>query len=260
MIKKGLFNKIIDKTKEHSPEILIGAGIASMVTSTVLAVRATPKALDLIENKKAELGTTYLTKKETVQVAWKPYIPSIITGGVGIACIIGGTTTNLKRQSALAAVYALSESTLKEYKTKVKEKLGDEGARKIEEEVNSKVGKARIKERPVIVDSDESPYVENTGCGQTLFYDSLSGRYFRSSMNAIDRAVNNLNKSLMQDYYMTVNDLYNEIGISTIGAGSLIGWSTEKEMCEVTYSTEINESGLPYVILGFRNVPQPLFV
>ena len=57
-----------------------------------------------------------------------------------------------------------------------------------------------------------------------------------------------------------MDDLYNEIGISTIGAGSLIGWSTEKEMCEVTYSTEINEAGLPYVILGFRNVPQPLFV
>lgn len=41
--------------KKHSPEILTGIGIAGMITTTVLAVRATPKALILIEEKKDEL-------------------------------------------------------------------------------------------------------------------------------------------------------------------------------------------------------------
>ena len=35
--------------KKHSPEILTGIGIAGMITTTVMAVRATPKALILIE-------------------------------------------------------------------------------------------------------------------------------------------------------------------------------------------------------------------
>ena len=37
--------------KRHSPEILTGIGIAGMITTTVMAVRATPKALILIDER-----------------------------------------------------------------------------------------------------------------------------------------------------------------------------------------------------------------
>ena len=37
---------------KHSPEILTGIGIAGMITTTALAVKATPKALELIEMEK----------------------------------------------------------------------------------------------------------------------------------------------------------------------------------------------------------------
>ena len=37
---------------KHSPEILTGIGIAGMITTTVMAVRATPKALDLLAEVK----------------------------------------------------------------------------------------------------------------------------------------------------------------------------------------------------------------
>lgn len=56
--------------KKHSPEILTGIGIAGMITTTVMAVRATPKALILIEEKKDELEVNELTPKETIQAAW----------------------------------------------------------------------------------------------------------------------------------------------------------------------------------------------
>ena len=49
---------------KHSPEILTGIGITGMITAGVMAVRATPKALDLlseIHEKEAELE---LDKKE----------------------------------------------------------------------------------------------------------------------------------------------------------------------------------------------------
>ena len=39
-------------TIKHSPEILTGVGIAGMVTTTVMAVRATPKAIRLLEDEK----------------------------------------------------------------------------------------------------------------------------------------------------------------------------------------------------------------
>lgn len=47
-----VYNDLKKATIKHSPEILTGIGIAGMVSTTVLAVKATPKALLLIENEK----------------------------------------------------------------------------------------------------------------------------------------------------------------------------------------------------------------
>ena len=46
------FSKIKNAVSDKSPEILIGLGLAGMLTSTVLAVKATPKALDILEQVK----------------------------------------------------------------------------------------------------------------------------------------------------------------------------------------------------------------
>lgn len=254
-MNKSVINKVLNTAKEHSPEILVSAGIVGMISSTVLAVKATPKAMQLLEDKKADLGVTYLTKKESIQTAWRPYIPSVALGVVSAACIVGGTATNLKRNTALATVYAISENTLKEYQRKTVEVVGEEKAR----EIDKAVAKAKVKERPVIIDQNDSEYVTNTGEGNTLFYDSLSGRYFRSSTNAVDRAINSINKSMLTEHYITVNEFYNELGIPTVGAGSLIGWVLEKEMADISYDSDIDSNGQPYVVLEYRNRPVPLY-
>ena len=55
-LSKALRN-MEDALRKHSPEILTGIGIAGMITTTVLAVRATPKALVCIDEKREELQT-----------------------------------------------------------------------------------------------------------------------------------------------------------------------------------------------------------
>ena len=57
---------------KHSPEILTGLGIAGFITSTILAVKATPKALSLIDDQKLRLGEEELKPIEKIKVAWKP--------------------------------------------------------------------------------------------------------------------------------------------------------------------------------------------
>ena len=54
MITKNIGRKL----KKHSPEILTGIGIAGMISATVMAVRATPKALQNIEHEKKEQNVT----------------------------------------------------------------------------------------------------------------------------------------------------------------------------------------------------------
>ena len=254
---KNLFDKVINFTKEHNPEILVGLGAAGMMTSTVLAVKATPKALDIMEDKKADMGVTYLTRKEIAQATWKIYAPSIGVGLASAACIILGTSKSIKRNTALATVYALSESTLREYQTKAKEMFGEEKAAELDREV----AKARVRKREVttIVETEGSEYIHHTGNGDTLVYDSLSGRYFRSSMNSIESAVNSINKSLLNDYIMTLNEFYNELGVPTIGAGSLIGWKSDKELLEVSFESDVDQHGNPYLVLSYRNRPIPVY-
>ncbi len=254
---KNLINKVLNFTKEHNPEILVGLGVVGMATSTVLAVKATPKALEIMEDKKADLGVTYLTRKEIAQATWKLYAPSVGVGLASAACIILGTSKSIKRNTALATVYALSESTLREYKSKAKEMLGEEKAKELDREVS----KARVRNREVttVIETEGSEYIHHTGNGDTLVYDSLSGRYFRSSRNAIESAVNSINKSLLNDYMMTVNEFYNELGVPTIGAGSLIGWRSDKELLEVNFESDVDQNGNPYLILAYRNRPIPVY-
>ena len=254
---KDLFNKALNFTKEHNPEILVGLGVVGMMSSTVLAVKATPKALDIMEDKKADMGVTYLTRKEIAQATWKLYAPSIGVGLASTACIILGTSKSIKRNTALATVYALSESTLREYQSKAKEMLGEEKAAELDREV----AKARVKKREVttIVETEGSDYIHHTGNGDTLVYDSLSGRYFRSSKNAIESAVNSINKSLLNDYIMTLNEFYNEMCIPTIGVGSLIGWKSDKELLEVSFESDVDQHGNPYLVLSYKSRPVPVY-
>ena len=254
---KDLFNKALNFTKEHNPEILVGLGVVGMMSSTVLAVKATPKALDIMEDKKADMGVTYLTRKEIAQATWKLYAPSVGVGLASAACIILGTSKSIKRNTALATVYALSESTLREYQSKAKEMLGEEKAAELDREV----ARSRVRKREVttIVESEGSEYIHHTGNGDTLVYDSLSGRYFRSSMNSIESAVNSINKSLLNDYIMTLNEFYNELGVPTIGAGSLIGWKSDKELLEVSFESDVDQNGNPYLVLSYKNRPIPVY-
>lgn len=254
IMKNGIIGKIISFSKEYSPELLIGSGVAAMITSTILAVKATPKAMHQIEDTKEDKEDDMLRPKDVVKATWKTYLPSVITGVAGVVCIITGTAQNTRKRAALAAVYSMSESTLRQYKDEVRKMVGDEKA----DELDKQAAKSKMKENAVIIDRDDSEYIEQTGFGQTLCYDSLSGRYFRSSVNAIDKAVNNFNRLLIGENYATLNDLYNELGISTIELGRILGWRIEDEMCDIQYDGAVDENGQPYIVIYYRNNPQML--
>ena len=153
---------------KRSPEILTGLGIAGMISTTVLAVQATPKALDLIaraEDKKFDNGHgNKLTVSEKMKVAWKPYIPAAITGIGSISCIIGASSVHAKRNAAIAAAYNLSQTALTEYKEKVVETIGE----KKEQAIKDKISKDKIKKDPV-----SKSEVIVTGKGNTLCYENI---------------------------------------------------------------------------------------
>lgn len=235
---KGMLTK-------HSPEILTGVGIAGMVTTTILAVKATPKAVKILESHKEE--NEKITPVDAIKLTWKGYIPAIVTGSVSIACLIGASSANLKRNAALATAYKLSETALSEYKESVVEAIGE----KKEKHVQEKVAEKQVKKNPV---SDKEIVI--TGDGKSLCYDPLSDRYFMSSMDILQKAENKLNKEMIQSVYgyASINDFYEEIGLPRTEVGNLLGWNSEHTI-ELHVTATPTEDGRPALVVGHYNRP-----
>lgn len=231
--------------KKHSPEILTGIGIAGMITTTIMAVRATPKALILIGDKKDELGTDELTKMEMVKAAWPCYIPSALVGTASVLCLIGASSTNMRRNTALATAYTLSETTLKEYQEKVVETIGE----KKERDIREQVAKEKMIKNPV-----REVILTERG-GNTICYDVISGRYFKSDRDTINRIVNELNRQMRDEMYVSLNDFYYELGLDGTKLGDDLGWNIDKGYIDINYSSHLDANGTPCLVIDYQVAP-----
>lgn len=242
-------SRIVQQTKKsvkkNSPVILTAVGITGMVTSTVLAVKATPLALDLISEAEFEKGEE-LTKKEVIKATWKPYMPAVGTAVFSIACIIGANSIHMRRSAALATAYKLSQSALHEFKEKAVEVVGEKKVSEIKQKVNQdKVDKDPVSKTEVII----------TDKGKTLMYDTISGRYFESSIEEINKIVNELNRDMLSDMYISLNQFYSAIGLQHTKSGYDLGWQCDKGLIEVDFGATIADDGRPCITIDFPYPP-----
>ena len=240
-----LVKRVTTSISKRSPEILTGIGIAGMVTAGVLAVKATPKAMLLLEEAEKEKNEP-LTKMEVVKTAWKPYIPAAVTAMASVTCLIGASSVNLRRNAALTAAYKLSETALTEYKDKVVETIGEEKEKVIRE----KVAEDKIKKQPV--NNNEVIITEK---GNTLCFDSISGRYFRSDMDIIKKAENELNRRMLSDMYISLNEFYDELGLDHISIGDELGWNIDDGLIKLEFSSHLASDGTPCVVVEYGIAP-----
>lgn len=231
----------------HSPEILTGIGIAGMVTTTILAVKATPKAIKLIEAEKQAKHVDALSPVDTIKTVWKCYIPAAMTGVSSIACLIGSNAINAKRNAALTTVYTLSEMARNEYKEKVIETIGEKKERTIKEKVDAE----RIKKDPV-----SKKEVIITEKGTTLCYDHVFGRYFKSDIDLINRAMNKINREIVINMYASLNDFYAELGLSPVEMGYDLGWNIDDGTIEIEPSSQLADDGTPCLVIDYSVSPK----
>ena len=252
-MKKGCIPKAAKTVwlaaKKHSPELLTGIGIAGMVTTVVLAVRATPKALRLIDEKKADIPEEEnIPRIEAVKAAWKVYVPAVLTGILSTICLIGANSVNQRRNAAIAAAYSLSESALKEYREKVVETIGE----RKEQAIRDDIAKDRITGNPVreVIVSDR---------GSTLCYDSLSGRYFKSDIEKLRRIANDLNRRMRDEMFISLNDFYCAVDNPDLGPtklGDMLGWNIDKGYIDLNFSSQLTTDGTPCLVLDYTVVPE----
>lgn len=216
-------NKIEYFLNKHSSTILTVVGASGVVATAVLAVRATPKALRLIDEKKNELGENIilyaddepyevfqkgeLTPLETIKVAWKPYIPSIIVGSATIACIFGSNYLNSKKQASLLSAYSILERSYKEYRKSITDLNEDEDKKAIHG-----IAETEFDEKIEIPEGEE------------LFFEWHTMTWFTSTLEKVKEAERIFNSHYIQSGIACVNDYFDLLGIPRVDWGYQLGW------------------------------------
>lgn len=252
---KGLIQSITKFTKKRTPEILTGFGIAGMITTTVLAVKATPKAISLIddarhmdENGMPIAEEQEISKLDIVKVAWKPYIPAAVTCALSIGCLVGASSVNCKRNAALATAYELSRSAMAEYREKVVETIGENKEKKVREKVNQdKINNDPVSDQDIIL----------TDKGSTLCYEPITGRYFRSDTIFIKKCINELNRIAFTDVYVSLNTFYSMIGLKEADIGECMGWNINCDdgSIDIDFTAQMTDKDEPCAVIDYITSP-----
>jgi len=247
-------SKIVETLKvefdKHSPEILTGLGLTGLIGSVIFSVRATAKAVRAVDEKKKELKKEKLAVNEVLSTTWKFYIPTIISAVSGSICIVCATSTNTRRNAALAAAYSISETALNEYKEKTKELVGENKSEAIE----TSIQKDKIQNNP-----PRTSEVIITGKGETLFKETISGRYFKSDIEKVRRAENELNREMRNSMEISVNDVFVILGLPMTGSvNDDIGWDIDHGYIEFKPVPIMTEDGQACIALDYAILPRPL--
>lgn len=195
--------------KRNASTILTCVGGIGVVATAVVAVKDTPKAMQIIEKKTEEKGED-LTTIEKIKVAGPVYIPAVTIGVSTLTCIFGANTLNKRTQASLMSAYALLDSSYKEYKNKVEEMYGEGASARVQGEV------ARDKYNSDDISIDDE---------KLLFYDYFSERYFHSTMEEVMQAEYDINRELHTKDYAYLNEFYDLLGLDHIKSGWDLGWS-----------------------------------
>ena len=210
-------NTITKLCKENGASILSGLGVIGVVSTAVMAAKATPKATVLLAEKEMYKQEKYgerLTRFERVLAMTPAYIPAILMGTATTACILGANHINQNKQAALISAYMCLDSEYKAYQQKTKDIFGEAAEKKVREELE--------KDR-YICEKYGDPSEKR------LFYDEFSNRYFEMSIYELQKAIYEVNRMYNYLGEVSLNHFYEFVGLKPIDLGDSLGWNGHKD-------------------------------
>lgn len=215
--------------------IFTAVGVTCTVAAIGFSIPAAIKTKEAIDNINYEWLATHkdgiITKKELIkQVAketWKWWLPVGIAAGGAIAFPIAAhcTASNALKSAkageiAAIAAYNVAQTGYDTYKSKVIDKFGETAHNEIQKEVVEEKAKIEYEESKK---NNNDIVILETGKGDKIFYDVMTGRYFKSSDDAVTHAVTEMDRLILQNQYAELNDFFDYLGIDTVGLGDCLG-------------------------------------
>lgn len=242
--------RVTKLASDNSPAILTATAVTGVVTTAVLAAKASFEAADILAMEEELRPDEYLRMLEEdrlgrTKLVWQCYIPAGIAGISTIAACVASQHISSRRNAALLSVASLTENAFTQYKEKVLEQIGENK----EQKVRDAVAEDRVRANP-----PKSTEVIITGQGDMLCHESMSGRYFKSNPNAIGKAVNEANQEILQNMYCSQNDFNNLLGLEPTTYGFEVGWNIDK-MIEVQFTSMLTDDKEPVLVIGYNHMP-----
>jgi len=260
---KALLGTVTFTLKKYSPEIFLGLGVVGVIGSTVLACKATLKAdtildeyeenLDKIEEsvelrKTGEIKDADYSKEDekedrrslafaTAGKFIRLYGSSFTLMTVSVGCILGSYQIMKKRNVALMAAYKLIEEAFSNYRKRVVHELGENADTRFYYGVQ------------VDDDAPTKKYTDEDGTEHDLVIanHNLSGfaRFFEEekpdqiggwngstqwskaheyNLDFLKAKEDHFNAMLLSKGFVTINDVYSELGFMPTEAGMVCGW------------------------------------
>ena len=236
---------------QNSPTILSGIAVAGVLSTAYLAAKATLKASERIKNIETvplheDSDEFKLSNKEKIQLCWKYYIPAGASGIATVSCIIGANQIGLRRHAAMVGAYTLAETAFREYKDQVVAEIGEIKERGIRDKTAiAQMEKNPVKDATVII----------TSGGDEMCFDTYTGRYFRSDIETIRRAENEINRQINVDMFVAHNEFYSLLGLADVDAGEQVGWNINNTM-DLSFTPHLNpDTEKPCLAINYVRLP-----
>lgn len=228
----------------NSPVLLVGAAVAGVISTGILAARGGYKARGILdEHSDGEPDTLELSTK--VKLTWLCYVPPVITATTTIASVVGVHTIHTKRHAALAGLYAMTSAKMDDMQSKAEELLGPKKA----QQLNDHLAEKSVERNDV---GNHEVYIVDDG--QQLMHDEWSGRWFMGSVPIVEKAIMSINHQLREDGDASLNDFYTFCGLPEVPMGQDFGWSGEQ--IEPRFGSAVTKDSRSAVSVSFLQAPK----
>ena len=252
------FHRVGFQIKKHSPEILLVTGITGVVTSAVMACKATTKVDDIIEESKKSIDTihegmkagnicdveyTEEDGKKDLAIVYiqtgvkfaKLYGPSVLLGLTSIGCILASNNIIHKRNVALSAAYTAIDRSFKGYRSRVIERFGESMDRELRYNIKTQEVKETVVDetgKKKTVKSTVSVVDPNTYSDYARFFDEYCAGWTKDAeynLMFLRQQQNYANELLKSRGHLFLNEVYDMLGIDRTKAGNIVGWVYDEE-------------------------------
>lgn len=227
---------------KNKPGFLLGSGIGLLLSAIASAYVLGPLAKEAVEKEKERQGVDELSAKDLIRTTGPYILPTAALAVSGTICVVKGDKLNIDKGTEAIAAYALLKASDKEYREKTKEMVGEKKEKRIRES---------IAQDHVDNDPPEAHHIYYTGKGNVICRDAWTGKYFYGDYDKLKRIETNIDRRILDENFVPINEYYLEAGMDEVEAGRL-GWRLENGYMQMNIITVMTKDHQPCFEVSFR--------